>query len=112
MLFRSLRRIYQARRDIMVASLRDAFGDEFVWTPPRGGFFLWGRLRGVASERLLERALDAGVIFVTGGAFCVDGTGDEFMRLSFSWPSHERLREGVSRLHRAMQACLHDAAPR
>ena len=95
----------------MVAALGDAFGEEFEWTPPRGGFFLWGRLRGVSSEVLLERALDEGVIFVTGGAFCVDGTGNDFMRLSFSWPSHDRIQDGVRRLARAMAACRGNGTP-
>lgn len=105
----TLRRIYRERRDVMVAALRRTFGeDEFDWTPPRGGFFLWARLKGVSSEVLLERALAEGVIFVTGGAFCVDGTGNDYMRLSFSWPSHDRIREGVGRLSRAMAACRAD----
>lgn len=107
----TLRRIYRERRDVMVAALGDAFGEEFEWTPPRGGFFLWGRLRGVSSEVLLERALDEGVIFVTGGAFCVDGTGNDFMRLSFSWPSHDRIQDGVRRLARAMAACRGNGTP-
>jgi DNA-binding transcriptional MocR family regulator len=47
-----------------------------------------------------------GVIYVDGSAFFVDGTGHEFMRLSFSAPSPERIEEGVIRL----AAAIHEAA--
>jgi DNA-binding transcriptional MocR family regulator len=43
-----------------------------------------------------------GVIYVDGSAFFVDGTGREFMRLSFSAPSPDRIEEGVSRLAQAI----------
>ena len=36
-----------------------------------------------------------GVIFVIGSAFCVDGSGHDRVRLSFSWPTPDRIREGV-----------------
>jgi len=46
--------------------------------------------------------MEHGVLFVIGSAFCVDGSGQDRIRLSFSWPSPEQLREGVRRLARAM----------
>jgi DNA-binding transcriptional MocR family regulator len=42
------------------------------------------------------------LIFVVGSAFYVDGTGHDKIRLSFSAPSEERIREGVRRLASAM----------
>jgi DNA-binding transcriptional MocR family regulator len=42
------------------------------------------------------------VLFVTGSAFHVDGSGTDTIRLSFSAPSEERIEEGVRRL----AACL------
>ena len=47
-------------------------------------------------------AQSRGVIFVDGSAFFVDGTGTEFMRLSFSAPSPSRIEEGVKRLAAAV----------
>ena len=42
-------------------------------------------------------------LFVIGSAFCVDGSGHDRVRLSFSWPSPENIREGARRLAAAME---------
>lgn len=98
-----LRAAYQAKRDVMVAALNERLGGRLEWAPPRGGFFLWTRLpAGVDATQLLPIAQRHGVIYVTGDAFFVDGRGAEFIRLSFSAPTHERIREGVRRLEAAI----------
>jgi 2-aminoadipate transaminase len=98
-----LRQLYRARRDVMEQALRDEFGSSVSWVVPRGGFFLWATLPdGWDCESLLPRALEQGVLFVAGSAFCVDGSGRDRMRLSFSWPAPERIREGAKRLARAV----------
>ena len=98
-----LRTLYRERRDVMETTLREQFGDRISWIQPKGGFFLWARLpEGYECEPLLERSLQEGVIFVIGSAFCVDGSGHDRVRLSFSWPTPERIVEGAARLARAM----------
>jgi 2-aminoadipate transaminase len=97
-----LRALYQRKRDVMVAALREA-STGLSGPDPRGGFFLWARLpEGLGADALLTRATAEGVIYVTGTAFFVDGSGDNYIRLSFSAPSEDRIKEGVARLGRAM----------
>jgi 2-aminoadipate transaminase len=99
-----LRRLYRIRRDVMEQALREQLEGRLTWIAPKGGFFLWARLPdGCECEPLLARALEHGVIFVIGSAFCVDGSGQDRIRLSFSWPSPERIREGARRLRLAME---------
>ena len=99
-----LRKLYRMRRDVMEQALRDELGGRLTWNAPKGGFFLWARLpEGYECEPLLARALEQGVIFVIGSAFCVDGSGHDRIRLSFSWPTPERIREGARRLALAMK---------
>jgi len=99
-----LRALYRMRRDIMEQTLREQFGGRLTWIQPRGGFFLWAKLPdGYECETLLAKALEQGVIFVIGSAFCVDGSGHDRVRLSFSWPTPENIREGARRLAAAMQ---------
>ena len=99
-----LRALYRTRRDIMEQTLREQFGDRLTWNQPRGGFFLWAKLPdGYDCEALLAKALEQGVIFVIGSAFCVDGSGHDRVRLSFSWPTPENIREGARRLSAAME---------
>ncbi|MBI2188315.1 MAG: PLP-dependent aminotransferase family protein [Acidobacteria bacterium] len=100
-----LRRLYQTKRDAMEVALREELGGRLTWPAPKGGFFLWATLpEGVDDETLLARALEERVVFVSGSAFFVDGTGHNRIRLSFSAPSVERIREGVRRLAGAMAA--------
>ena len=99
-----LRRLYRMRRDVMEQTLREQFGNQLTWIQPKGGFFLWARLPdGYFCEALLPKAMDQGVLFVIGSAFCVDGSGHDRVRLSFSWPSPENIREGARRLAAAME---------
>jgi 2-aminoadipate transaminase len=100
-----LRKLYRMRRDVMEQTLRDQFGNSLSWNQPKGGFFLWAKLPdGFECEALLAKAIEQGVIFVIGSAFCVDGSGHDRVRLSFSWPTQEQVREGARRLAAAMSA--------
>jgi 2-aminoadipate transaminase len=105
-----LRAHYQHKRDVMVEALRAEFGTSVSWPEPRGGFFLWATLpEGIDADALIPRAVEHGVVYVAGEAFYVtpgldtgDGGGANRIRLSFSAPSPERIKEGVRRLAAAV----------
>ena len=99
----ALRQHYRDKRDVMESALGDVLGDRIRWTQPRGGFFLWADFGdGVDDNRLFDEALAERVSFVVGSAFFVDGGGHRFGRLSYSAPTHDGIREGVTRLARAL----------
>ena len=99
-----LRRHYQHKRDVMERSLRKEFGAAVTWPEPKGGFFLWLALPPeIDTDRMLERAVHHGVIYVAGEAFFVNHTGANMARLSFSAPTPERIEEGVSRLAQTLR---------
>jgi 2-aminoadipate transaminase len=107
-----LRRHYAEKRDVMVAALKGELGDDISGPDPRGGFFLWATLpAAIDAERLLDRAVRHGVVYVAGSAFFVNNGGGNLIRLSFSAPSHERIREGVKRLAAAIREELTSEAP-
>ena len=94
-----LRDLYRSKRDVMEKAIREELGDRLTWPVSKGGFFLWARLpEGYDDVGLLERALQQRLVFVIGSAFYVNGAGHDRIRLSFSAPSPERIREGVRRL--------------
>jgi 2-aminoadipate transaminase len=95
-----LRQHYAEKRDVMVAALRQELGRTVDWPDPRGGFFLWASLPdGISADRMLERAVHNGVVYVAGSAFYVtDGGGANRIRLAFSAPAPDLIREGVARL--------------
>lgn len=51
---------------------------------PRGGLFAWARLAGVDTQSLLDRAIAHDVMFVPGGAFAIEESWFEHVRLSFA----------------------------
>ncbi len=103
-----LRAHYQQKRDVMVEALRASFGAGVSWPDPRGGFFLWATLPPeINADAMIPRAVQHGVIYVAGEAFFVGepetgARGTNIVRLSFSAPSPERIREGVRRLAAAV----------
>lgn len=99
-----LRRHYAEKRDVMVAALKAELGADISGPDPRGGFFLWATIPpAIDADRMLDRAVQHGVVYVAGSAFFVNGGGRNLIRLSFSAPSHDRIREGASRLASAIR---------
>jgi aspartate/methionine/tyrosine aminotransferase len=47
---------------------------------------------------MLPRAVDNLVAYTPGTAFYGNGTGQEFLRISYSYPTPENIRVGVQRL--------------
>jgi 2-aminoadipate transaminase len=91
--------IYRARRDAMLAALREHFPAAATWTEPEGGLFIWATLPDyIDTSDLLAKALRADVAFVPGAGAYVDGRGGSSMRLNFSGVGEEEIREGVRRI--------------
>jgi DNA-binding transcriptional MocR family regulator len=87
------------RRDAMLEALEREFPEGAAWSRPEGGYFLWLDLpSGVETDRIFDRAAEAGVAFVKGADFFLDGGGSESARLAFSFPSPAEIREGIGRL--------------
>jgi hypothetical protein len=61
---------------------------------------------GLDSKLMQPRAVNAHVAYVPGIGFYADGSGAEFMRLSYCYPEPDQIREGVRRLARVIEAEL------
>jgi 2-aminoadipate transaminase len=99
---RSLERLvdtYRDRRDVMLAALAERFPADARWTTPAGGFYVWVTLpEYFDTPNLLAAAVERKVAYVPGTAFYPDGRGRQQMRLSFCYPTEDRIEEGVRRL--------------
>jgi 2-aminoadipate transaminase len=97
---RLFRQLYRERSVAMLEALADLL-PTMRWTIPRGGFFVWAHLpHGLDAQTMLPRAVQAGVAYVPGSAFYADGGGhdNEALRLSYSLPTPDRIRQGICRL--------------
>jgi DNA-binding transcriptional MocR family regulator len=96
---KAFRTMYQERRDTLLDSLGERMPPGAQWTVPGGGFYVWLTLpAGLDSLAMLPRAVTARVAYVPGSAFYADGSGARALRLSYCFPTPERIREGVRRL--------------
>lgn len=90
---------YRERRDAMLSALEQHMPEGCSWTEPTGGFFVWLTVpEGVDTKAMLPRAVTQRVAYVSGTGFYHDGHGSRQMRLSYCFPTPERIREGVRRL--------------
>jgi DNA-binding transcriptional MocR family regulator len=102
---KTFREVYRERRDATIDALREGFGEGIdeagvTWTEPDGGFYVWVNLPGGLDTRaMLPKAINARVAYVPGNAFYADDQqGRSHLRLCYSFPTPERIHEGVRRL--------------
>lgn len=94
-----VRAFYRRKRATMLEALEEHFHEHATWTPADGGLFTFVTLRDdVDTAALVPDAISAGVAYVPGAPFFVDGSGRNTMRLTFAKENDERIREGVKRL--------------
>jgi len=95
---------YGERARLMIASLRQHFGDSLTLLEPEGGMFLWGRLQdGLDAASLLPLAIQENVMFVPGSAFYAAQPDPQAFRLSFTMSTPEQIVQGCARLFHAAQ---------
>jgi 2-aminoadipate transaminase len=109
-----IRQIYRERRDVMLNALADFFPSGITWTHPQGGLFLWITLpEGTDCRALFRSALAEDVAFVPGDCFYADNAGEgcRHMRLNFSYPEPQQIREGIRRLSLAVKMHVRSVHP-
>jgi DNA-binding transcriptional MocR family regulator len=98
---------YRDRRDAMLRALETYLPDGCTWNVPDGGFYVWLTVpEGVDTKAMLPRAVTARVAYASGTGFYADGFGSRQLRLSYCYPSPERITEGVRRLAGVLEAEL------
>lgn len=95
------RDVCRKKRDIMY----ECRSDGLSCTLPAGGVYLWAKLpKGMDSRVLLQEVRKEGVTFIPGYVFYPKHhVGNDYIRLNFSYPTEEQIREGMAILHGAME---------
>ncbi|AGO60871.1 aminotransferase-like domain-containing protein [Ferroplasma acidarmanus] len=95
--------LYRRKRDIMLEALDDEMSDA-TWSRPEGGMFLWVKLnKDMDALKMLKRAINNKIAYVTGSAFYHNNPEMNTMRLNFTYSSDEDLKEGVKRLAKTIK---------
>ncbi|WP_410562846.1 PLP-dependent aminotransferase family protein [Amycolatopsis sp. cmx-4-61] len=102
---KKFRENYRDRRDAILSALDQYLPPGCSWTKPDGGFYVWVTVpEGVDTKAMLPRAVTARVAYASGTGFYADGFGSRQMRLSYCYPTPERIREGVRRLAAVLES--------
>jgi 2-aminoadipate transaminase len=101
---KSIRQLYKAQRDAMLAALTREMPKGVRWSTPVGGMFLWLEVpEHICTTALLPVAVKHNVAFVPGAAFYTGGGPQNTMRLSFVTASQEQIATAIAALARAMR---------
>lgn len=88
--------LYRKKRDLMLSLLEKYMPKGVSWTHPEGGLFLFLTLpEDMDTVALYEKALKAGVAYVAGSFFYIDGSHRNTLRLNFSFIETSRMEEGI-----------------
>lgn len=97
------------RRDIMLEELEKYAVPGMEWNRPEGGIYIWCTLPGqINPSRLIARAADRKVAYVPGEVFFPDKQSGNRIRLNFTYPKPELIREGVKRLVSAIEESVEE----
>lgn len=100
-IYRQIERVktlYMEKRDLMTGCI-DTMIPSASYTLPRGGLFLWITLNGgTDTSILLNECIDKKVAFVPGEAFYPGDRTCCSLRLNFSYPGSNEIREGIMRI--------------
>ncbi len=106
-----LRQIYGRRRDLMLEALGKYMPEGVEWSTPTGGFFIWVTLpESLNTGPMLAQAREMGIEFLPGAACFFDGTGQNKIRLSFSFAHDDVIDEGIRRLGELVSSELQETA--
>jgi 2-aminoadipate transaminase len=94
-----VRDFYRDKRGVLLGALEEHFAGRATWTPADGGLFTFMTLTAdLDTAALVPAAVRAGVAYIPGAPFFIDGSGRNTMRLTFAKEPDARIREGVARL--------------
>ena len=89
--------VYKVKRDVMIDALEKYMVKGTKWVKPVGGLFMliWLPSESIDTKKLLPEAIKEGVAYVPGAAFFANGSGQNTIRLNFSYPKPEEIVEGI-----------------
>ncbi|MDD4052256.1 MAG: PLP-dependent aminotransferase family protein [candidate division Zixibacteria bacterium] len=105
--------LYIRKAEVMLNALEKYMPaiEGLSWSKPDGGMFLWVRLpEYMDTAEMITEAVKLKVVYVVGTGFFADGSGHNAMRLNYSYPTEEKIVEGVQRLAQVIKSRVRDTS--
>lgn len=106
----AIKKVYGARRTLMLESMEKYFPEGVEFTRPDGGLFTWVTLpEGIDAGQLLKDVvLPKNVAYVAGEPFYPNGGNANHFRMNYSNMPEDRIVEGVKRLGEALTEAVNN----
>lgn len=104
-----IKKIYKKKKDVMLEALSEYMpeAEGLSWTKPEGGLFLWVRLPVyIDADEMFYDAVEEKVAYVIGSAFHCNNKGRNTFRMNFSYPTEDKIVEGIRRLGKCVKKRL------
>ena len=100
---RRVRRIYQSRRDALVATLRAEFSDSLSFSVPAGGIAVWAEAAaGIDVDAWAARAARSSLAILTARQYAFDARPRPFLRIGFAALDEKEMTAALQRLKKAL----------
>jgi DNA-binding transcriptional MocR family regulator len=103
----SIRCKYKKKRDLMISELSKSNLEGMKFSAPNGGYFVWLRLpNNIRMSELTKKLGEYGVLVMPGDVFYSKySIEDNFIRLNYSYPKEEEIKEGILKLINCIKKC-------
>ncbi len=92
-------KIYGEKKAAMSNAIAKYMPEEFECTDPDGGLFIWGRFpEKIDVVKVFPEAIARKVAYIQGCVFFADGSGNNYIRLNYSYANTDMIDEGIKRL--------------
>jgi len=99
-----LNKSYKKKCNFFYKTLKKELNDTLEVKKPKGGMFLWARLKNNADSKLLfEEAKKEKILYIPGSVFFQDKSQKSYLRLNFTNSSKKEIKEGIHRLKKILQ---------
>ncbi|MEM1526458.1 MAG: PLP-dependent aminotransferase family protein [Ignisphaera sp.] len=96
--------LYKQKRNTMIETIENSFPRTTWYTKPIGGMFIWVKLnQEIDTELLLTKAYSKGVLYVPGKGFYHNENGKDTMRLNFTYPTINQIKQGIEILAKVIK---------
>ncbi|MEA1915468.1 MAG: PLP-dependent aminotransferase family protein [Campylobacterota bacterium] len=76
---------------------------QFEYSKPQGGMFIYGKLHGINTAKLVKKCLKKGVVFVPGDQFYTKNVSYNEIRFNFTHSSAEDIQKGLYIIQKALK---------
>jgi len=98
----TIRKVYKKKSQIFQSYL-DEILPEFIYTKPKGGMFIYGRLNHINTSVLINNCIKKGVVFVPGNEFYLNSNNQNEIRFNFTHTSSKDVYKGLHIIKKEIQ---------